>query len=80
MAGIINNNVDYCSILGNNSHEIIDMKLEEQLRQAIRIKQYSLKTEENYVGWYWRYVLWHKSQRGWRCTRPRWVRRRWRLS
>ena len=35
------------------------MKLEEQLRQVIRFKHYSYKTEENYVGWYRRYVLWH---------------------
>jgi integron integrase len=34
-------------------------KLEDQLRGAIRLKQYSLRTEESYVGWYRRYVLWH---------------------
>lgn len=34
------------------------MKLEEQLRRAIRVKHYSMKTEESYVGWYRRYVLW----------------------
>ncbi len=34
------------------------MKLEEQLRRAIRVKHYSLKTEETYVGWYRRYALW----------------------
>jgi hypothetical protein len=27
------------------------MKLEEPLRRAIRVKQYSLKTEEAYVRW-----------------------------
>lgn len=35
------------------------MKLEDELRRAIRAKQYSRKTEESYVGWYRRYVLWH---------------------
>ncbi len=35
------------------------MKLEDQLRGAIRLKQYSLRTEETYVGWYRRFVLWH---------------------
>ncbi|HEY5892763.1 MAG TPA: phage integrase N-terminal SAM-like domain-containing protein [Chthoniobacterales bacterium] len=35
------------------------MKLEDQLRAAIRLKQYSMKTEESYVGWYRRFVLWH---------------------
>ena len=35
------------------------MKLEEQLRRAIRVKHYSLKTEETYVGWYRQYVRWH---------------------
>lgn len=35
------------------------MKLEDQLRGAIRLKHYSYKTEECYVGWYKRYVIWH---------------------
>ena len=35
------------------------MKLEDQLRDTIRFKHLSLKTEESYVGWYRRYVLWH---------------------
>lgn len=36
-----------------------DMKLEDQLRNVIRLKHYSVKTEESYVGWYRRFVLWH---------------------
>lgn len=44
------------------------MKLEEQLRRAIRVKHYSRRTEETYVGWYRRYVLWsgkrHPSEMG----------------
>ena len=35
------------------------MKLEDQLRGAIRLKQFSLRTEDTYVGWYRRFVLWH---------------------
>ena len=44
-----------CSISMSN----MNVKLEDQLRGAIRLKQYSLRTEETYVGWYRRYVLWH---------------------
>lgn len=42
-----------------NSGETINMKLEDQLRDTMRLKHLSLKTEESYVGWYRRYVLWH---------------------
>lgn len=38
------------------------MKLEDQLRSAIRFKHFSLRTEESYVGWYRRYVLWHEKK------------------
>ena len=38
------------------------MKLEDQLRGAIRLKQFSYRTEETYVGWYKRYVLWHEKR------------------
>ena len=38
------------------------MKLEDQLRGAIRLKHFSLRTEETYVGWYRRYVLWHEKR------------------
>ena len=41
---------------GSPAHRIFElfspMKLEDQLRGAIRLKQYSLRTEETYVGWY----------------------------
>lgn len=33
-------------------------KLEEQIRQACRVRHYSLKTERAYVGWYKRFVRW----------------------
>ncbi len=35
------------------------MKLEEQLRHVMRLRHYSLKTEESYVGWYRRFIFWH---------------------
>lgn len=35
------------------------MKLENQIRDSMRFKHLSLKTEESYVGWYRRFVLWH---------------------
>ena len=35
------------------------MKLEDQLRSAIRLKHFSIRTEESYVGWYRRFVRWH---------------------
>jgi hypothetical protein len=44
--------------------ESTNMKLEEKLRQTIRLKHYSLKTEENYAGWYRRFMLWHRERCG----------------
>lgn len=38
------------------------MKLEDQLRDTMRFKHLSLKTEESYVGWYRRFVLWHDKR------------------
>jgi site-specific recombinase XerD len=35
------------------------MKLEDQLRDTMRFKHLSFKTEESYVGWSRRYLLWH---------------------
>ena len=32
--------------------ETIDMKLEDQIRDTMRFKHLSFKTEESYVGWY----------------------------
>ena len=34
-------------------------KLIEQLRNELRLRHYSLKTEESYVNWYKRYVHFH---------------------
>ena len=37
------------------SRFFMTVKLEDQLRGAIRLKHFSGKTEETYVGWYRRY-------------------------
>lgn len=39
-------------------------KLEWRLREAIRTRQYSLRTEETYVGWYHRFVRFHRQSDG----------------
>lgn len=39
-------------------------KLEERLRGVTRLKQYSKRTEECYVQWYKRYVLFHAQVSG----------------
>lgn len=35
------------------------MKLEDQIREVMRFKHYSLRTEETYVGWYRQFVKYH---------------------
>ncbi|MDH4445136.1 MAG: integron integrase [Akkermansiaceae bacterium] len=35
------------------------MKLEDQIREKMRFKHYSVRTEESYVGWYRRFVRFH---------------------
>jgi integron integrase len=37
-------------------------KLLDQVRQAIRLKHYSYRTEESYVAWIRRYILFHNKQ------------------
>lgn len=39
-------------------------KLEDRLRAVIRFKQYSPRTEETYVQWYRRFVIFHKERCG----------------
>lgn len=34
-------------------------QLEGDLRGVLRKLHYSLKTEESYIGWYRRFILWH---------------------
>jgi integron integrase len=35
------------------------MRLEDRIRETLRFKHYSLRTEESYVGWYRRFVRFH---------------------
>ena len=44
-------------------------KLEDRIRAKIRLKHYSRQTEETYVQWYRRYVLFHKERLG-RAVHP----------
>jgi Phage integrase, N-terminal SAM-like domain len=37
-------------------------KLLEQVRDAIRLKHYSYRTEETYVQWIHRYILFHNKR------------------
>ena len=37
-------------------------KLLDQIREAIRLKHYSIRTEEAYVSWIKRYILFHNKQ------------------
>ena len=37
-------------------------KLLDQVRDAIRLKHYSYRTEQSYVGWIRRYILFYNKQ------------------
>src|SRR5262245_55468690 len=37
-------------------------RLLDQIREAIRARHYSLRTEEAYVGWIRRYILFHRKR------------------
>ena len=39
-------------------------KLLDQVRDAIRLKHYSLRTEQSYVNWIKRYIVFHKAENG----------------
>ena len=43
---------------GVNLHK--DMKLEDQIRELLRFKHYSIRTEDTYIGWYRQFVKFHK--------------------
>lgn len=44
--------------MSDNAPPTKPAKLEDQLRQACRVRHYSLATEKIYVGWYKRFVRW----------------------
>ena len=37
-------------------------KLLDQIRQIIRVKHYSMRTEETYIGWIKRFVFYHNKK------------------
>ncbi|MGB5966678.1 MAG: phage integrase N-terminal SAM-like domain-containing protein [Sulfurimonadaceae bacterium] len=39
-----------------------ERKLLDQVRDKIRFKHYSIKTEKSYVGWIKRYIVFHSLQ------------------
>jgi hypothetical protein len=48
-------------------------KLLDQVRDAIRLKHYAYRTEETYVQWIRRYILFHKKRHPremGKCDRP----------
>jgi hypothetical protein len=38
------------------------MKLEDRIREVMRFKHYSIRTEGSYVGWYKQFVVFHKMR------------------
>jgi integron integrase len=52
--------------LGKFAREAIAMKLLEQVRNALRLKRYSYRTEQCYVRWICQYIHFHKQLDGFR--------------
>lgn len=54
-------------------------RLLDQVREAIRMRHYSIRTEEAYVSWLKRYILFHGKRYPlrWVKTRSRSFSRRW---
>jgi hypothetical protein len=38
------------------------MKLVDQIREAVRLRHYSLRTEQTYVAWFVRFVKFHRMK------------------
>ncbi|MCG8347990.1 MAG: phage integrase N-terminal SAM-like domain-containing protein, partial [Chloroflexales bacterium] len=49
-------------LAGNTLPNDAPPRLLDRVRQALRVKQYALRTEEAYVGWIKRYVLFHNKR------------------
>jgi Phage integrase, N-terminal SAM-like domain len=47
----------YCNIMQNSPKKLLD-----QVRDVIRLKNYSYRTEETYVQWIVRYILFHNKR------------------
>ena len=49
-------------------------KLLDRVKQAVRARHYSQRTEEAYVMWIRRYILFHGKRRNWTIVvRPLWT-------
>jgi integron integrase len=49
-------------MLASNSSSLPPPRLLDQVRERIRVKHYSLRTEQAYVGWIKRYILFHDKR------------------
>lgn len=49
---------------GSHSPSLQSKKLLDQVREAIRLKHYSYRTEQAYLDWIRRYILFHKEKNG----------------
>lgn len=47
-----------------NAIPAVESALEQRIIRVMRFRHYSRRTEESYVGWYRRFVLWHKQRAG----------------
>ena len=52
--------VGYESVIPNPK-----LKLLDQVREVMRLKRYSLRTETTYREWIRRYILFHRTSKGW---------------
>lgn len=66
IAIIFRNNILHTHIIQKDSeYRPMDKppkKLLEQVRDVIRLKHYSYKTEKSYINWIKRYILFHKKR------------------
>ena len=56
-AGVVAPPVAYESVIPNPKAKLLD-----QIREVIRLKHYSIRTERSYVDWTRRYVRFHKMK------------------
>ena len=59
MRVLVNRFVGYDADARHRRCKNMNLKLEDQLRGALRLKQFSCRAEEAHVQWYRRHVRWH---------------------
>lgn len=64
----------YGSVIPNPKHKLLD-----QIREVMRLKHYSLRTERTYCEWVWRHVRFHqmKGREEMLPAEPKMEERRW---